>query len=118
MTQFLQKYTINGFPFNCVSGVKYLGVSINCKMSWNDHIDDICTKARKSLFHSQEFTQLPSILAKSSLVCPTLEHACCVWDPHQRKAGNMEYKNSVKIRLGTQNIGTLNGKGLEICDAY
>ena len=31
-------------------------------------------------------------------------------------AGNMEYKNSVKIRLGTWNIGTLNGKGLEICD--
>ena len=30
-------------------------------------------------------------------------------------AGNMEY-NSVKIRLGTWNIGTLNGKGLEICD--
>ena len=31
-------------------------------------------------------------------------------------AGNMEYKNSVKIRLGTRNIGALNGKGLEICD--
>ena len=43
------KYTINGFPLNCVSGVKYLGVSISSKMSWSDHIDDICTKARKSL---------------------------------------------------------------------
>ena len=41
------KYTINGFPLNCVSGVKYLGVSISYKMSWSDHIDDICTKARK-----------------------------------------------------------------------
>ena len=26
------------------------------------------------------------------------------------------YKNSVKTRLGTWNIGTLNGNGLEICD--
>ena len=32
-------------------------------------------------------------------------------------AGNMEYRNSAKIRLGTLNIGTLNGKGwLEFCD--
>ena len=31
-------------------------------------------------------------------------------------AGNMQYKNSVKIRPGTWNIGMLNGKGLEICE--
>ena len=31
-------------------------------------------------------------------------------------AGNLQYGNSVKIRLGTCNIGTLDGKGLEICD--
>ena len=37
------KYTINGFPLNCVSGVKYIDVSIRSKMSWSDHIDDICT---------------------------------------------------------------------------
>ena len=43
------KYTINGFPLNCVSVFKYLGVSISSKMSWSDHIDNICTKARKSL---------------------------------------------------------------------
>ena len=42
------EYTINGFSLNCVSGVEYLAVSIISKMSWSDHIDDICTKARKS----------------------------------------------------------------------
>ena len=31
-------------------------------------------------------------------------------------AGNMQYKNSVKIRFGTWNIGMLYGKGLLICD--
>ena len=39
------KYIINGFPLNCVSRVMYLGVSISSKMSWSDHIDNICTKA-------------------------------------------------------------------------
>ena len=40
------KYTINGFLLNRVSGDKYLGVSISSKMSWDDHIDDDCAKAR------------------------------------------------------------------------
>ena len=47
-------------------------------------------------FHSQEFTQLPSIRAKLGLysmhehlytshVRPIIDNACCVWDPYQRK---------------------------------
>ena len=31
-------------------------------------------------------------------------------------AGNMQYMNSAKIRHGTWNIGTLNGKRVEVCD--
>ena len=36
--------------------------------------------------------------------------------PHQHMSGNMQYRNSVEIRLWTWNIGTLNGKELEICE--
>ena len=31
-------------------------------------------------------------------------------------AGNMHYMNSAKIKLGTWNIGALNGKGLDLTD--
>ena len=31
-------------------------------------------------------------------------------------AGNMEHKNSAKIRPGPRNIGTLSWNGLKICD--
>ena len=37
-------------------------------------------------------------------------------NPHHHVACNMEYKNNIKIRLGTLNIGALNEMGLEICD--
>ena len=37
-------------------------------------------------------------------------------NPHHHMAGSMQYKNSVQIRIGTWNIGTLNGKGLKICE--
>ena len=83
------KYTINGFPLNCVSGVKYVGVSISSKMSWSNHIDDICTKARKPLgFIRRNLRNSPQYMQNqtySSLVRPILEYARCVLDPHQRK---------------------------------
>ena len=37
-------------------------------------------------------------------------------NPHLHLTGNIEYMNSVEIKLETWNIGTLNGKGLELCD--
>ena len=76
------KCTINVYSLNCVSGVKYLGVSISSNISWSDHIDDICTKARKSLgFVSKNLRNFPQYLrnqANTSLVRPILEYACCV----------------------------------------
>ena len=83
------KYTINDFPLNCVSGANYLGVSISSKMSWSDHIDDIFTKAKKSLdFIRRNLRNCPLYVqnqAYASLVRPMLQYACCVWDPQQRK---------------------------------
>ena len=83
------KYAINGFPLYCGSGVKYRGVSISSKMSWSVHIDDICTKARKSLRfirrNLRNYPQYVRIQAYTSLVRTCTEYACFVWDPYQRK---------------------------------
>ena len=74
------KYTINGFPLNCDSGVKYLDVSISSSMSWNDHIDIICTKARKPLGfirrNLRNCSQYVRNQAYSSPMRQILEHAC------------------------------------------
>ena len=83
------KYTINGFPLNYVSGVKYFRASINCKVSWSHHIDDICRKVRKSLrFIRRNLRNCPQYarsLAYISLIRRILEYACCVLDTYQRK---------------------------------
>ena len=82
------KYTINDFPLNRVSGVKYLGVSISSKISCSNRIHDICTKERKSLgFICRNLCNCPQYVqdqAYSSLERPMLEYACCVWDSYQR----------------------------------
>ena len=63
------KYTINGFPQNCVSGVKYIGAPISSKMSWNDHIDDIVS------------LELSILVYPSALRCPgaTTLTILCLW---------------------------------------
>ena len=82
----ITKYKINGFPPNCVSGVKYRDVSIS-SMPWRDHINDICIKARKSLglirMNLRIFPQYVRNQVNASR--PILEYACCVWDPCQRR---------------------------------
>ena len=107
------KYTINGFPLKCVSGVQYLGVAISSKMSVSDHIDDISTKARKSLgFIHINLRNCPQYMqnqAYTSLVHPILEHACCAWDPYQRKyIKQLENVQRHAARLTTGNYHPMN----------
>ena len=43
------EYTIHGEKLEVVENAKYLGVNINNKMSWNNHIESITKKAHKTL---------------------------------------------------------------------
>ena len=107
------KYTINGFQLSCVSGAKYLGGSISSKMSWSNHIDDIGTKARKSLRfirrNVRKCLQYVRNQAYTSLVRPILEYDCCVLDPYQRKhIKQLESVQRHAAQLTTENYHPMN----------
>ena len=76
-------------------------------MSWSDHIDNICTKARKSLgFIRRNLRNCPQYeldQAYASLVRPILEYACCALDPQQRK--HIKQLESVPHRAARFNTG-------------
>ena len=38
---------LDGRPMEQVSNYRYLGVMVTSKLSWSDHIEQICTKARR-----------------------------------------------------------------------
>ena len=40
---------LNGVPLKLVENIKYLGIYLNNKLSWHDHIDYICNKANRLL---------------------------------------------------------------------
>ena len=65
----------------------YLGVMITSDLTWSKHIHSLCTKARKMLgllyrtfYTDSSSTSLLKLYA--TVIRPSLEYACQVWDPH------------------------------------
>ena len=83
-------YTMMGQPITSVTRRhKYLGVELDSKLTWNEHISAITGKPnsslgflRRNLYNCSEQIKTQ---AYYSLVGPSLEYACSVWDPHTQK---------------------------------
>ena len=83
----LPQFLLNGTPIQHVKTFKYLGVLLSSDLSWCNHINSICSKARKllGLLYRRFYGSMNSdnLLNLYSLnVRPHLEYASPVWDPH------------------------------------
>ena len=79
-------FFLNGCPLEEVPTFKYLGIIISSDLSWSQHIERICSKARKiigMLYRCYYQYADSSTLLKlyTSLVQPHVEYAAPVWDP-------------------------------------
>ena len=65
---------------------RYLGVTIDNCLNWNDHINQITSKATKvkAFLHRNLHQCLPSVKCNiyEAMVRPILECSSNVWDPH------------------------------------
>ena len=87
-------------PIKDVTSTKYLGVLIDHKLTWNDHIQSIAHKAAQvNGFLYCNLRQCPAhikAICYKSMVHPILEYASSVWDPH--KTANIQKLESVQRR--------------------
>ena len=81
-------YTLEGTVLENVDIIKYLGVTITNDLKWNTHINNICTKANRTLgFLRRNLFSCPQEVKEAAykgLVRPVLEYGSSVWDPHTK----------------------------------
>ena len=82
-------YTLHGHILEEEESSKYLGITINNRMSWNPHITATCKKANSTLGFLKRNLQIPQQHIKENayktLVRPQLEYAAAVWDPYTKE---------------------------------
>jgi hypothetical protein len=81
-------YSINGTELESFDEIKDLGVIMDERMSILSHFETIISKSSRMLGFtkriSREFQNRNTLKTLyTSLVNPNLEHASCVWSPHQ-----------------------------------
>ena len=82
----IHNYYIATSPIKEATSIKYLGVQIDNKLTWNDHIQYIThTAAQVNGFLYRTLRQCSYNIRSTcykSMVCPILEYPSTVWDPH------------------------------------
>jgi len=81
-------YLIHGKVLNLVPSAKYLGITIDSKLTFNEHVDNICKKANSTrAFISRNTKKCPiqvKAMAYKTFVHPQLEYASSSWSPHTK----------------------------------
>ena len=82
-------YTMSDESLASVSSAKYLGITLNSRLEWGEHIETICGTASRLLgFLRRAMHRCPPALkekAYKAIIRPRLEYCSSVWDPHNKK---------------------------------
>ena len=123
-------YTLYDTVVQEVTHTKYLGLTIDSKLSWSEHIRQITNKANSIKGFLQRNLHSCPISVKvscyKSLIKPILEYACVVWDPYtqkdilaiesvQRRRARFVYNNYSSYASVTNMLQNLNWPPLAHC---
>ena len=84
-----RQYFFCGSKLEQVDCASYLGITVNIKLKWSEHISSISSKASRSFGlikrNLWNFPRKVRETAYTSIVGPQLEYARASWDPHYKK---------------------------------
>ena len=106
-----QPLLLDNHPLDQVKMFKYLGVLLSHDLSWGDHVQSVCSRARKilGLLYRQFYNNAPShslLQLYLSLVRPHLDYASAIWSPHVKK-DKLPWKMFRNLPvIWPQNLGT------------
>ena len=101
-------YNIHGVILQFTNSVKYLGVTIDSKLSFKEQCNNVCHRAHFMLsFLERNFSRCPQKIKEQcyfALVRPLVEYGCTAWDPHDNdKILLLEQINKRAARFVTGN---------------
>ena len=107
----LPRYILHGQSLTSTPTFKYLGVTINDSLNWNDHVDAIVAKANRTLGFIWQIAGGASTKALislyRSLVLPVLEYGLPAWSPYT--ASNAAKLERVQRRASRMCLKQLKG---------
>ena len=121
-------YILHNHTLEAVTSSKYLGVTLQSNLKWDKHIDEITSKANKTLGFLKRNLKTNNQNTKSqayqALVRPKLEYSSSVWDPHtqdsiskidmvQRRAARYTCNNYHNTSSVSAMLNTLNWPNLQ-----
>ena len=87
-------------PIRSVSSVKYLGVTIDERLSFNEHINRISYRANSIKGFLQRNIKSSPLKVKDNcykiMVLPIMEYACTIWSPYTKKTYNCKVLKQYK----------------------
>ena len=122
-------YCINNQLIKEVQHVKYLGVTIDSRLTWREHINVLSRKANSTLaFLRRNLRPCSSYTKAKSYLCyvrPIIEYSSIIWDPYikedihklemvQRRAARFVYNNHHPTDSVTNMLQSLHWLTLEI----
>ena len=103
------EYYLHNYKLTTVSKAKYLGVTLDSKLSFNDHVDATCKKANLVLsFLRRNLRHCHRRVKVDAFVKPILNYAAPVWTPILTTISiNLKLFKNVQLALLCQIIGEL-----------
>ena len=103
-------YTLHGHTLTSVRSAKYLGCTFITGLRWNEHINNICNKANRTIGFLKRNLNISATSVKENaykaLVRPLVEYASPVWDPyHQNEIDRLEMVQRRAARYVTNRHG-------------
>ena len=104
----INSYNIHNVILKVFDSVKYLGVTIDSKLTWKDQCSNVFNKANFMMsFLERNFYRCPPHIKEKcyfTLVRPILEYGCSAWDPYRLyQIENLEKINERAARFVTGN---------------
>ena len=85
---FQTSYIPHGHTLGSEEDNKYLGITLDSHLNWDRHISNVVSKGKGTLGFLRSNFKACTISVKAAtyttIVCPAMEYASSVWDPHQQ----------------------------------